>query len=242
MGGRGPPGGVTGQALSARLGWAEPAVELLPTEPLDDGVFELPIEQAAVPSTRHPIRTALRTLRLAPGTPVPEDGTESTTSSTSSSRCLTLPVSPYRLPIRVGLSELGVRPKGFSYRSSMAMTTRVVSVSVPVADQDAAVRFYVEVLGFDLRQDVEVWPGARLVEVVPPGSDVGLVLLPSDSEIPMAVRMGTSDADAAFVRLRSAGAQLHNDHVIVDVKGAPPMFFFADPDGNGLVYLEEPQD
>src|SRR6478735_4896475 len=89
VGGRGPPGGVTGQALSARLGWAEPVVELLPTEPLDDGVFELPIEQAAVPSTRHPIRNALRTLRLAPGTPVPEDGTESRTSSTSSSSCLT---------------------------------------------------------------------------------------------------------------------------------------------------------
>ena len=105
-----------------------------------------------------------------------------------------------------------------------------------------AVRSSREVLGFDLRQDVQVWPGARLVEVVPPGSDVGLVLLPSDSEIPMAVRMGTSDADAAFVRLRSAGAQLHNDHVIVDVKGAPPMFFFADPDGNGLVYLEESRE
>jgi len=34
------------------------------------------------------------------------------------------------------------------------------------------------------------WPGARLVEVVPPGSDVALVLLPPDSEIPVAIRMG----------------------------------------------------
>src|SRR6478609_10888338 len=72
VGGRGPRGGVTGQALSARLGWAEPAVELLPTEPLDDGVFELPIEQAAVPSTRHPIRNALRTLRLVLERPYPK--------------------------------------------------------------------------------------------------------------------------------------------------------------------------
>ncbi len=123
----------------------------------------------------------------------------------------------------------------------MAMTTRVLSVSIPVADQDAALRFYVDVLGCELRTDIEVWPGARLVEVVPPGSDVGLVLLPPDSEIPMAVRMGTSDADVAHRRLHEAGARLYNDDVL-HLDGMPPMFFFADPDGNGLVYLEESGD
>ena len=53
------------------------------------------------------------------------------------------------------------------------------------------------------------------------------------------VRLGTTDAGAAHARLREAGATLHNDQV-VHIDGAPPMFFFADPDGNGLVYLEEP--
>ena len=120
----------------------------------------------------------------------------------------------------------------------MAMTTRILSVSIPVTDQDAALRFYVDVLGCELRTDLEVWPGARLVEVVPPGSDVGLVLLPPDSEIPMAVRMGTSDADTAYRRLRDAEVQMHNEQVI-HLDGLPPMFFFADPDGNGLVYLQE---
>jgi len=90
----------------------------------------------------------------------------------------------------------------------------------------------------ELRLDIEVWPGARLVEVVPPGSSVGLVLLPPDSEIPMAVRLGTTSAETAYARLRQAGAKLHNDEV-VHLDGYPPMFFFADPDGNGLVYLEE---
>jgi len=123
----------------------------------------------------------------------------------------------------------------------MAMTTRVLSVSIPVTDQDAALRFYVDVLGCELRTDREVWPGARLVEVVPPGSDVGLVLLPQNSEIPMAVRMGTSDAEAAHRRLQNADVLLHNDEVI-HLDGSPPMFFFADPDGNGLVYLQEPDD
>src|SRR5215212_7615356 len=120
----------------------------------------------------------------------------------------------------------------------MTMTTRVLSVSVPVADQDAALAFYTKVLGCELRTDVEVWPGARLVEVVPPGSKVSLMLLPPDSEIPVAVRLGTTDAEAAHARLREAGATLHNDEVL-HLDGAPPMFHFADPDGNGLVYLQE---
>ena len=120
----------------------------------------------------------------------------------------------------------------------MTMTTRVLSVSIPVADQDRALKFYTEVLGCELRTDVEIWPGARLVEVVPPGSDVALVLLPPDSEIPVAVRMGTTDAAAAHTRLREAGATLHNEE-IVQMEGVPPMFFFADPDGNGLVYLQD---
>ena len=73
----------------------------------------------------------------------------------------------------------------------MTMTTRVLSVSVPVAHQDAALTFYTEVLGCELRTDVEVWPGARMIEVVPPGSSVALVLLPPDSQIPVAIRLGT---------------------------------------------------
>jgi catechol 2,3-dioxygenase-like lactoylglutathione lyase family enzyme len=120
----------------------------------------------------------------------------------------------------------------------MTMTTKIWSVSVPVGDQDRALRFYTEVLGCELRTDIEVWPGARYVEVVPPGSSVGIVLLPTDSPLPLAVRMGTSDADAAYARLQEAGATLHNDEVL-HLDGSPPMFFFADPDGNGLVYLEE---
>jgi catechol 2,3-dioxygenase-like lactoylglutathione lyase family enzyme len=51
----------------------------------------------------------------------------------------------------------------------MTMTTRVQSVPIPVADQDRALEFYTTVLGCELRTDIEVWPGASLVEVVPPG-------------------------------------------------------------------------
>ena len=121
------------------------------------------------------------------------------------------------------------------------MTTRVLSVSVPVTDQDAALEFYTKVLGCELRTDVEVWPGARMVEVVPPGSNVSLVLLPPNSQIPVAIRLGTSDAQQAHDKVREAGVTLHNEE-LVRLEGVPAMFSFTDPDGNGLVYLEDTDD
>jgi catechol 2,3-dioxygenase-like lactoylglutathione lyase family enzyme len=123
----------------------------------------------------------------------------------------------------------------------MTMTTRVLSVSVPVTDQDAALRFYTEVLGCELRTDVEVWPGARMVEVAPPGSSVSLVLLPPDSQIPVAIRLGTSNAQQAHDTVREAGVTLHNEELL-QMEGVPAMFSFTDPDGNGLVYLEDADD
>ena len=121
----------------------------------------------------------------------------------------------------------------------MAMTTRVLSVSVPVSDQDAAVAFYTEVLGCELRTDVEVWPGVRMIEVVPPGSTVSLLLLPPDGQIPIAIRLGTTDAQRAHDTVREAGVTLHNDELI-RMEGVPAMFSFTDLDGNGLVYMEGP--
>ncbi len=126
-------------------------------------------------------------------------------------------------------------------QNRMTKTTRLLSVSLPVADQDAALKFYTQVLGCELRTDVEVWPGARLVEVVPPGSDVALVLLPPDSEIPMAVRLGTPDAAAAHARITGSGTTVHNDELVL-LDGVPPMFAFTDPDGNELVYIEDAGD
>lgn len=121
------------------------------------------------------------------------------------------------------------------------MTTRVLSVSIPVSDQDAALKFYTEVLGCEVRTDREVWPGARMIEVVPPGSSVALVLLPRDSQVPIAIRLGTSDASHAHDRVRESESTLHNDE-LVRMEGVAPMFFFSDPDGNGLVYIEDSAD
>jgi hypothetical protein len=98
--------------------------------------------------------------------------------------------------------------------------------------------FYRDVLGCEVRVDTEIWPGARLVEVAPPGSSVGIILLPPDGDIPVAVRLGTQDVEESHARIRAAGVTLHNDEVL-HLDGAPPMFSLTDQDGNGLVYLED---
>ena len=117
------------------------------------------------------------------------------------------------------------------------MTSRIQSVSVPVADQDRALAFYTEVLGCELRADIELWPGARWVEVAPPGSEVSIALLPADGEIPVGVRLGTDDADVAHDALTAAGATVHQE--VLRLEFAPPMFTFTDPDDNLLVLIEE---
>ena len=120
----------------------------------------------------------------------------------------------------------------------MTKTTRVLSVSIPVRDQDAALRFWTDVLGCEVRFDGEAVPGVRMIEVVPPGSDVGIVLLPPDSPVPVAVRLGTSDADEAHRRVGAAGVEVDNPEVL-RWEGVPAMFAFHDPEGNHLVYLED---
>jgi catechol 2,3-dioxygenase-like lactoylglutathione lyase family enzyme len=117
------------------------------------------------------------------------------------------------------------------------MTTRIMSVSQQVADQDRALAFYVDVLGCQVRADMELWPGARWVEVVPPGSDVGIALLTAESGLPVGVRLGTEDADAAHAKLTAAGTLPGEEVLRLDF--APPMFTFSDPDNNLLILIED---
>lgn len=116
-------------------------------------------------------------------------------------------------------------------------TTTLQSIAVRVADQDRARDFYVEVLGCTVRTDTEFWPGARWVEVVPPGSTVGIVLLTEAGGMPIGPRFGTTDAAAAHARLADAGTDVDD---LVTMEVAPPMFTLRDPDGNLLVLIEDP--
>lgn len=121
---------------------------------------------------------------------------------------------------------------------TMTKTSRIISVSVPVTDLDEALPFYTETLGCTINYDAEPMPGSRIVEVVPPGSEVAIVLIPQGSKTPTAIRLGTSDAEEAHARIAASGVTVHNPEVL-RWESVPPMFSFTDPDGNGLVYLED---
>ena len=118
----------------------------------------------------------------------------------------------------------------------MTIVEDLYSVTVVVEDQDRALAFYRDVLGCRVRMDVELFPGSRLVEVVPPGSAVGIALLTRNGGLPLGVRYWTDDADRAHRELRVAGVEPDGDVLRLD--GMPPMFTLRDPDGNTVVVLE----
>ncbi|WP_280268103.1 VOC family protein [Nocardia wallacei] len=73
------------------------------------------------------------------------------------------------------------------------MITHVSHAVMYVADQAASLRFYTEQLGFELLRDEEMFPGARWIEVVPPGARTSIVL----------------SAAATFDKKPGEGAYLH---------------------------------
>lgn len=116
--------------------------------------------------------------------------------------------------------------------------TGVRTVGVPVDDQEQALTFYVERLGFEKRMDVPFRPGERWIEVAPPGATATIALVRAGAGRPAGVdtgiRLSTKDARADHQSLRAAG-------VDVDAQVTPypvPMFTFRDQDGNRLVIVE----
>ncbi len=58
------------------------------------------------------------------------------------------------------------------------MIKRVATTSIHVSDEDAAIDFYVNKLGFEKREDQPMDDqGHRWIEVAPPGADTRLVLV-----------------------------------------------------------------
>jgi catechol 2,3-dioxygenase-like lactoylglutathione lyase family enzyme len=106
--------------------------------------------------------------------------------------------------------------------------TRIGTVLVPVSDQDAALRFFTERLGFETRIDGEFGGGERWIEVAPPGAETSLALVDSQAA---AVSFATDDADAAHAELRAQGVDVDAEILRLG-EGVPPMFTFRDPDGS----------
>jgi catechol 2,3-dioxygenase-like lactoylglutathione lyase family enzyme len=112
--------------------------------------------------------------------------------------------------------------------------SRIGTVLVPVSDQDRALRFFTESLGFETRIDGEFGGGERWIEVAPPGAETTIALVDSRAN---EVSFATDDADAAHEALRARGVDADAE-VLRLGEGVPAMFTFRDPDGNRYRVVE----
>ncbi|MFD3812257.1 VOC family protein [Rhodococcus sp. NPDC058639] len=118
----------------------------------------------------------------------------------------------------------------------------VMTIGVPVTDQDRALAFYVDTLGFETRMDVPLEQlGGRWIIVAPPDARTTIALVPAGDGIPAGIETGirltTSDAAALHTQLQE------RDVVVGELllwDGVPPMFTFRDQDGNGFEAVEQP--
>ncbi len=115
------------------------------------------------------------------------------------------------------------------------------TVIVPVSDQDRAIEFYTEKLGFEKRADTPFGGGNRWVEVAPAGATTTIALMPPREGDPVGVEtrvaFNTDDADADHASLRAQGVDV-DDEVMRMGGPVPPMFFFRDQDGNRSLIVE----
>ena len=124
------------------------------------------------------------------------------------------------------------------------MLTGVGTITVHVSDQDKALEFYTNKLGWEVRADNPMGPGQRWIEVAPPGAQTRVLLYKASREMPGApsyeealARIGTptsmvletDDLVGTFEKLKANGVR------IVDEPMKQPYGWwgvFADQDGN----------
>ena len=127
--------------------------------------------------------------------------------------------------------------------SEKTRITEIATVLVPVADQDRALAFYVDKLGFEKRRDF-AFGDSRWIEVAPStGAKTTLALAPGGEGvhpgIDTGVRLSTDDAAADHAALAAAGVKV--DELLNRGGGVPPMFSASDPDGNRFFVVQQPR-
>jgi catechol 2,3-dioxygenase-like lactoylglutathione lyase family enzyme len=119
--------------------------------------------------------------------------------------------------------------------------TQVGTVIVPVNDQDRALEFYLEKLGFEKRADTPYGEGERWLEVAPPAAATTIALVPpregESAGIETRVGFVTDDIDSDHADLRARGVDA-DEAVMRMGDPVPPMFFFRDLDGNRFLLVE----
>jgi predicted enzyme related to lactoylglutathione lyase len=125
--------------------------------------------------------------------------------------------------------------------TSGSRVTAVGRVIVTVADQDQAIAFYTEKLGFEKSADIPYGEGQRWVEVVPPGTHTSIALVPpmqgdTAGHKQTGIALDTADVEATHSHLRGRGVDV--DAEIMRGPDIPPMFWFRDPDANTILVVQ----
>jgi catechol 2,3-dioxygenase-like lactoylglutathione lyase family enzyme len=132
--------------------------------------------------------------------------------------------------------------------------TQAAVIHIPVSDQERALSFYVDRLGFEKRSDFAHADGERWLEVVPPGAITGFSLVTAGDERPAGIETGialnTDDVVAAHADLRDSGVDVDPEILREGdppvrwsgavLAGIPPMFRLRDPDGNSFLIVQSP--
>jgi catechol 2,3-dioxygenase-like lactoylglutathione lyase family enzyme len=116
------------------------------------------------------------------------------------------------------------------------------TVIVPVTNQDKALEFYTDKLGFEKRTDSPYGEGDRWIEVAPPGAETTIALVPpregESTGIQSRTGFTTTEIDATHDELRDRGVDV-DPEVMRMGDPVPPMFFFRDQDGNNFLMVEQ---
>jgi catechol 2,3-dioxygenase-like lactoylglutathione lyase family enzyme len=130
------------------------------------------------------------------------------------------------------MTEIGTRTK----------ITHIGTVIVPVTDQDRALAFYQDKLGFEKRSDTPFGDGERWIEVAPQNASTTIALVPprqgDTAGVETRVAFATTDIEADHADLRARGVDA-DEQIMRMGDPVPPMFFFRDPDGNSFFVVEE---
>jgi catechol 2,3-dioxygenase-like lactoylglutathione lyase family enzyme len=119
----------------------------------------------------------------------------------------------------------------------MTTVNKLAVAMFTVSDQDAAVAFYTDKLGWEVASDVSFGEGdqaGRWVEVAPAGSDAHLALNPPMQGEPGGGSIGVEATDLATAKekLQAAGLEISNE--MPGGGPVPAMFSINDPDGNWI--------
>ena len=131
------------------------------------------------------------------------------------------------------------------------LITDLSTVVVPVADQQRALAFYVEVLGLEVISDFAYPTGERWLEVAPPSRSISLTLAAARPERPAGIETGvilaTSDLAADLALLAERGADVDPAPLPAGevrfwagaaLAGRPPQALVRDEDGNSLLLVQ----